>query len=174
MCGGGAGLGGSRLASFGVTGARADDARVMVGELVANAVRYGEAPVVLAVWRWAAGCVVVEVRDAGAGWPVLPSPVAPADVAFDAEGGRGLPVVTAYSGGLCGVEPLPGGKTVWFALASGAPVLSAGELSVLVRARNERRLGASARPGGTGLPARGIVPLPRSATTEDRSAPPLV
>ncbi|GAA3753029.1 hypothetical protein GCM10022205_44960 [Spinactinospora alkalitolerans] len=63
--------------------------------------------------------MIVEVCDARPGRLLLPSPVPVGGIGPEQEGGRGLPAVTALSGGLCGTSPLGTGKPVWFVLPSG-------------------------------------------------------
>ncbi len=88
-----------------------DDAKLLVSELVTNAVRHGGPPIVLAVDCDGHG-LDVRVRD---GSPVLPEPrVAGAD----AEDGRGFLLLTELSN-RWGVEAeVDGtdGKEVWFQL----------------------------------------------------------
>lgn len=93
-----------------------DDARLLVSELVANAVQHARPAIVLSVHR-GNGIIRVEVVDHGPVWVVRP-PVPLADV-LDAEHGRGLAIVAAYAT-RWGVDPLPaeGGKAVWFLLAT--------------------------------------------------------
>lgn len=56
------------LPGLGMVPEQVEDAALMVSELVTNAVCHGAAPVGVLVWECrAAGCVVVEVHDAGAG-----------------------------------------------------------------------------------------------------------
>lgn len=88
-----------------------EDARLLVSELVSNAVRYGGPPIVLAV-----DCdetrLSVRVRD---GNPALPVPARP-DVG--AESGRGfvlLDLLTERWGVEAAVDG-EGGKEVWFLL----------------------------------------------------------
>lgn len=95
----------------------ADDAILMVSELVTNAVLYGDAPYELVV-RVDPAEVVCMVVDAG---PVLPVQRRTDD---QAEHGRGLRIVADLSAGLYGCIPQgfatsPGlaGKGMWFALS---------------------------------------------------------
>lgn len=89
----------------------ADDAELLLGELVANAVGHASAPpgrLVLAAFGYADGALRIEVHDACADAPVLRSP-GDAD-----EAGRGLRVVDALAAEW-GVRARPGGvgKVVW-------------------------------------------------------------
>ncbi|WP_187438096.1 ATP-binding protein [Actinomadura decatromicini] len=85
-----------------------DDGCVIVSELVTNAVLHGDGPVAVHVFQDERdGLPVIEVRDGGAGRPV----VRPEDCA--AIHGRGLALVACLA---CdwGVRPLPdGGKVTW-------------------------------------------------------------
>ncbi|MGV9328983.1 ATP-binding protein [Streptosporangium sandarakinum] len=78
-----------------------------VGELLANAISYGEPPVRLSL-RTEDGTLWVEVTDRG---PELPRRL---NLGLDAVHGRGLTIVEALSDAF-GVTPLPDipGKTVW-------------------------------------------------------------
>jgi anti-sigma regulatory factor (Ser/Thr protein kinase) len=91
-----------------------DDIVLMVDELVTNAVLHGYGPVglrlsIVAGPGAAIGRALVrgEVTDAS---PLVPQPCVPGD---DAEGGRGLLLVTALAGEF-GVMPGGYGKIVWF------------------------------------------------------------
>jgi anti-sigma regulatory factor (Ser/Thr protein kinase) len=88
---------------------RAEVATVLVDEMLANAVRHGEPPIVLTLSD-SSGILTVEVRDSGSGLPV----VRPAD--HDAESGRGLHIIEALAD-RWGVTQLHEGKAVWFQLA---------------------------------------------------------
>ncbi|MFC7326227.1 ATP-binding protein [Marinactinospora rubrisoli] len=83
--------------------------------------RHGLGQISALAWRCDLRCAVVEVHDSGRGLPALPSPVRLAGLDPLVESGRGLPLVTAYARGRCGVAPLTGerGKAVWFALPLG-------------------------------------------------------
>lgn len=86
----------------------------MVSELVTNAVRYGDAPIKLAIHA-SADRVRVEVTDAS---PVLPqmSIASP-----DAISGRGIGLVDSIADSW-GVRPLPDrGKVVWAEVDPGEP-----------------------------------------------------
>lgn len=85
----------------------ADDVVLVVGELLANAITYGDPPVRLSVW---AGTdeLCVRVTDHG---PDRPRHL---DLGVEAAHGRGLTIVEALADA-SGVTPLPDtpGKTVW-------------------------------------------------------------
>lgn len=87
-----------------------DDARLLVSELVGNAVRYGQDEITLRLRPHPPG-IGVAVTDRGDQLPTLPDgqpdPTAPS--------GRGLLIVATLATHW-GVEPLDTGKTVWFDL----------------------------------------------------------
>lgn len=97
------------LAGWGLAPEFADDAVLVVGELVANATLYGEEPIRLSLWGMAQG-VCVRVTDHGSERPRKLS------LGEDASHGRGLAIVEALAD-RWGVVPVPGGigKTVWAA-----------------------------------------------------------
>jgi len=70
---------------------RADDAELIISELVANAVQHGVGQITLTLWL-AEGRIHGEVSDAGTG--TRPRPVPPGE---DSIGGRGLTLVDALS-----------------------------------------------------------------------------
>lgn len=82
-----------------------DRARLLVSELVSNAVRYGGAPVTLAVDCVGAEGVLVAVSDGSRDFPIL------RQVQARAEGGRGVHLVDSLSAEW-GVEfdPRPDGR----------------------------------------------------------------
>ncbi len=82
-----------------------DDIRLVVSELVANAVRYARTWVHVSIIV-SAGMVLVEVSDDGDGYPA-PRPLSPQAVY-----GRGLALVEALSAGW-GVRADGQRKTVW-------------------------------------------------------------
>ena len=84
------------------------DGRLMVSELVTNALVHGDGPIVLRVFRDERdGLPVIEVWDGGEGRPVIQ----PENYA--ATGGRGLLMVAALAHDW-GVRPLvEGGKIAW-------------------------------------------------------------
>lgn len=94
------------VASWGLLGL-ADDVVLTVGELLANAVTYGEAPIRLSLWLGKDG-LCVRVTDHG--------PERPRHLHLDVEAvhGRGLGIVAALADDT-GVTALPDGpgKTVW-------------------------------------------------------------
>ncbi|GIJ48705.1 hypothetical protein Val02_55910 [Virgisporangium aliadipatigenens] len=86
-----------------------DHARLVVTELVSNAVRHAHTPLEVALSR-RTGAVDISVRDHSGALPRPGGPVAPT-----VEGGRGLLVVDL----LCrawGATPTPDGKVVWATL----------------------------------------------------------
>lgn len=85
----------------------ADDVLLAAGELLANAISYGE-PLVRLTLRAEDGALWVEATDRG---PELPRRL---NLGLDAVHGRGLTIVEALSDAF-GVTPLPDtpGKTVW-------------------------------------------------------------
>jgi DNA-binding response OmpR family regulator len=87
----------------------ADDATLVVTELVANAIEHAHTDCQLGVARTSNG-IRLEVRDAGSGTPEPRPPNA------DAEDGRGLLIIAALSTAW-GIEEAPHGKTVWVELA---------------------------------------------------------
>lgn len=97
------------LARWGCADA-ADDATLLVSELVTNAIIHARTPVDLIVRR-TKGAVRIEVLDDGEG---IPEPrVTPPD----APAGRGLGLVQAVAS-RWGVEERPPGKSVWFEVAT--------------------------------------------------------
>jgi anti-sigma regulatory factor (Ser/Thr protein kinase) len=86
----------------------ADDAALLVSELVTNAVVHGRSDVVLHVWRTDSG-VRVEIADRHPGPPALRRPDP------EALGGRGLYLVDTLAQDW-GVRPAKPGKAVWFEL----------------------------------------------------------
>lgn len=95
-----------QLAEWGLAGA-AETAELLVGEVVANALRHtGGSPVRLRVVR-AAGALLVEVSDDDHGMPVL------LDAGPEDEGGRGMRIVSRLAGEW-GTSRSGRGKTVWF------------------------------------------------------------
>ncbi|HYD11069.1 MAG TPA: response regulator [Acidimicrobiales bacterium] len=84
-----------------------DDVQLLVSELVTNAVVHAGSEVEIAV-RLLADSVRIEVVDTASGAPLRPSAPAAED-----ESGRGLLLVETLASAW-GVEPLEGGKAVWF------------------------------------------------------------
>jgi anti-sigma regulatory factor (Ser/Thr protein kinase) len=86
-----------------------DDVVLAASEVLTNAIRHGQGPVVLRVWP-GPQVLRVEVVDRG---PVVP--LQPRRPENDAEGGWGLQIVQAVASrwGVDPVEPGPG-KAVWF------------------------------------------------------------
>jgi DNA-binding NarL/FixJ family response regulator len=87
-----------------------DDVQLLVSELVTNAVVHAGSEVEVAV-RLLSDSVRIEVVDRAAN-----APLRPADPADDDESGRGLLLVETLASAW-GVEPLEGGKSVWFEVA---------------------------------------------------------
>ncbi|MFJ8008521.1 SpoIIE family protein phosphatase [Streptomyces fagopyri] len=96
------------LTSWDCTGP-ADDARLLLSEVLTNAVQHAQGPIRLHVCRSATD-LTVEVSDHN---PHLPQPRLAAE---DAESGRGLILVRALADDW-GVRPTDEGKTTWFTLA---------------------------------------------------------
>ncbi|MCZ4508187.1 MEKHLA domain-containing protein [Streptomyces sp. ActVer] len=89
--------------------ATADDARLLLSEILTNAVQHAQGPLGLHLCRTATE-LTVEVSDHS---PHLPQPRLAAE---DDESGRGLILVRALAG-TWGVRPTDEGKTTWFTLA---------------------------------------------------------
>src|SRR5277367_1265207 len=87
----------------------ADDAEVIVSELVTNAIRASGQPVTLRL-RAGRQTLLIEVHDAVPGIPE-PAPHLP-----DAESGHGLEIVAALSERWGYHHPPGGGKVVWAAM----------------------------------------------------------
>ncbi|MGW3104498.1 SpoIIE family protein phosphatase [Streptomyces sp. NPDC001100] len=87
---------------------RADDARLLVSEILTNAFRHAQGPLGLQLRR-TADELAVEISDCS---PHLPQPRPAAE---DDESGRGLILVDALADGW-GVRPTDQGKTTWFTL----------------------------------------------------------
>ncbi|WP_405142132.1 ATP-binding protein [Sphaerisporangium sp. NBC_01403] len=85
----------------------ADDVVLVVGELLANAINYGDPPIRLSLWG-GPGELRVRVTDHGSGQPRH------LDLGIESVHGRGLIIVAALAGDH-GITPLPdgSGKTVW-------------------------------------------------------------
>jgi anti-sigma regulatory factor (Ser/Thr protein kinase) len=91
-------------------------ARLVVSELVANAVVHARSEVT--VRCRVSGCVRLEITDTAA--DVVP---VPQDAALDRLGGRGLQLVAGMSE-RWGVERAPGAKTVWCEMVPRAEALA--------------------------------------------------
>jgi len=109
-------------------------AELMTSELVTNSVRHAHTGFELTIHTQ--GHIRVEVRDTGAGRPMLQDPT-PQDPS-----GRGLRIVEAMSNSW-GIIPQAEGKTVWFTLSQAA---AAGEHPTVAASDRPR----SAQPGPTG------------------------
>ncbi len=88
-------------------------AAILTDEVVANAIKHGEPPIVLALGG-DDDQIEVTVTDHGPDLPVLRTP-GPA-----AQTGRGMRIVDVLSDEW-GVEELPRGKRIWFRLDLAAP-----------------------------------------------------
>jgi anti-sigma regulatory factor (Ser/Thr protein kinase) len=95
------------LREWGLTAKTAEDAVLLVSELVGNAVRHTGARVFGLRMRRRRGWIRIEVRDPSRGLPCL-MPVQPMDTS-----GRGLFLVDKLAD-RWGVDLLPRGKTTWF------------------------------------------------------------
>lgn len=93
------------LEHWGYAGTLLDDARLVISELVTNAVIHADTPLSVSVRAERAG-VWLSVRD---GSPTMPTPRAPSPRTAS---GRGLQLVAALSRDW-GVEPTRDGKVVW-------------------------------------------------------------
>lgn len=89
------------------------DLELLSAELITNAIRYSQATCAVVV-RWNGTRVQVEVTDRQ---PVLPVPHVASP---DAEAGRGLVLVEALAA-RWGTRLRPGGKAVWFEVATPRP-----------------------------------------------------
>ena len=98
------------MVDWSVDGERFETARLLVSELVANAVTHAETGVTLQL-DLSPERLRVEVRDEADGEPRARRP------GHDDPTGRGLMIVEALAD-RWGVEPTPPGKTVWFELGS--------------------------------------------------------
>lgn len=94
-----------RLQELGFDG-QAQDAGIMVSELVANALEHGRSAAIVSL-EVADDCAKVSVHDDSSALPAV-RPIDPYRV-----GGNGMRVVEAFSDAW-GVEREPVGKTVWF------------------------------------------------------------
>jgi PAS domain S-box-containing protein len=101
----------ARLAEWGCSDELAETARLLVSEVLTNAVRHGIGPINLRLRR-SARELTVEIADRAAGLPHQ-------RLAEEAdESGRGLQLVEALT--VCwGTRPTEEGKSVWFTLAIG-------------------------------------------------------
>jgi anti-sigma regulatory factor (Ser/Thr protein kinase) len=95
--------------------ALADDAELIVSELVTNAIRHGAAPVILALSVIGPNALAGTVADGGPDLPHLYR----REPGLDATSGRGLAIVRALVN-RWGVWPDSGGigKTAWFTLTT--------------------------------------------------------
>ncbi|CCH33385.1 ATP-binding protein [Actinosynnema sp. NPDC047251] len=100
---------GEAVAAWGVSPDVAEDAALVVTELVSNAVDHAAGPLELTVSRTEAG-IRVEVADQS------PAQPAPRPVQVDSARGRGLIIVAALSREW-GTSPKADGKVVWAELA---------------------------------------------------------
>ena len=86
----------------------ADDARLLLSEILTNAVQHAQGPIGLHLCRTTTE-ITVEISDRS---PHLPQPRTAGE---DEESGRGLILVRALADGW-GVRPTDEGKTTWFSL----------------------------------------------------------
>jgi len=86
----------------------AEEARLLLSEILTNAVQHAEGPITLHLCRTVTD-LTVEVSDRS---PHLPQPRIAAE---DEESGRGLLLVRTLADGW-GVRPTDEGKTTWFTL----------------------------------------------------------
>ncbi|NJQ02568.1 ATP-binding protein [Streptomyces zingiberis] len=164
----------AQLSAWGVAGDAADNAELLISELMTNAVRHAQAPPgreIAARFALTEGRLLLEVSDAGERLPV------PTQAPPDAENGRGLALVAALAHDW-GVRPRDGvGKCVWalLDLAPGlVPVPPAGP------APDAGGCPGPVPPGGAGIagPGAGATgpvacePVPSGVTVVARSAPP--
>ncbi|MGZ4692379.1 MAG: ATP-binding protein [Acidimicrobiales bacterium] len=98
------------MTGWSVDGERFETARLLVSELVANAVTHAATDVTLYL-DLTPDRLRIEVRDGAEGEPRARQP------RHDDPTGRGLMIVEALAD-RWGVEPTPPGKTVWFELGS--------------------------------------------------------
>ena len=98
------------MAGWSIDGDRFETARLLVSELVANAVTHAETDVTLQL-DLTDQRLRVEVRDEAEGQPRARRP------RHDDPTGRGLMIVEALAD-RWGVDPTPPGKTVWFELGT--------------------------------------------------------
>ncbi|MEU3165529.1 ATP-binding protein [Streptosporangium sp. NPDC006930] len=99
---------GGRLAQWGIDG-QSEVARLLVSELVTNALRHAWGPIRLTI-SYRDGTLRCEVGDAN------PAPPVPRDAHEDDEGGRGLQLLELLSD-RWGSDRTPTGKVSWFELA---------------------------------------------------------
>ncbi|MFI9818609.1 ATP-binding protein [Saccharothrix variisporea] len=97
---------GEAVAAWGVAPDVAEDAALVVTEMVSNAVDHAAGPVELSVSRTRNGGVRIEVSDSS---PTQPSP---RPIEVDSARGRGLIIIAALSREW-GTTPTATGKTVW-------------------------------------------------------------
>ncbi|MEJ2858315.1 MULTISPECIES: ATP-binding protein [unclassified Saccharothrix] len=97
---------GEAVAAWGVAPDVAEDAALVVTEMVSNAVDHATGPVELSVSRTRSGGVRIEVSDSS---PTQPSP---RPIEVDSARGRGLIIIAALSREW-GTRPTATGKTVW-------------------------------------------------------------
>lgn len=94
-----------------------EEAKLLVSELVANAVNHGSPPITMKVECDGTRGLKVSICD-GSSLPVEPRAADPLD-----ESGRGLMLVDLMSSEW-GVEEAPHGKSVWFSIRSHNPEAS--------------------------------------------------
>ena len=98
------------FACWDVAGPRRDDAALVLGELVGNAVRHAEGASLQVRLRRSGEVLRIAVQDDS------PVPPLPRQVSWEDESGRGMHIVDALSSSW-GWEPRTTGKVVWADLA---------------------------------------------------------
>jgi anti-sigma regulatory factor (Ser/Thr protein kinase) len=108
----------SAMASWGISGTAAEDAALVVSELVTNAVLHTGTVLSVRVRRLDRG-VQLEVQDGSTQPPVMPIDQPDDQLAASSMTGRGLALLAATVD-RWGTDPRPDGKVVWAEIGSGA------------------------------------------------------